>query len=214
VVRGEGDRHRGVFFRARDPEALGRWYAEQLGIEQSPTTYEGDVWWQELGPTVWAPFDAETLYFGSPDQAWMINFRVRDLGAIVSQLQAPPSRSTRSSIPTVGSLDLLIPNRTPSSCGSRGVGAPVTTWRPRSTSSSDTSSASTRASGRATSVDGHAHERGLDDAPPLQLPSQRFPLETGHARPEPDICGRRVLRLEAPHTLHGARDRKLGALKQ
>jgi glyoxylase I family protein len=77
----------GVFFRARDPEALGLWYAEQLGIEQPPTTYEGDVWWQELGPTVWGPFDADTQHFGSPEQAWMINFRVRDLAAIVSQLQ-------------------------------------------------------------------------------------------------------------------------------
>jgi glyoxylase I family protein len=77
----------GVFFRARDPEALGLWYAEQLGIEQPAPTYEGDVWWQELGPTVWAPFDADTQYFGSPEQAWMINFRVRDLAAIVSQLQ-------------------------------------------------------------------------------------------------------------------------------
>jgi glyoxylase I family protein len=78
----------GVFFRARNPEALGLWYAEQLGIEQPPPTYEGDVWWQELGPTVWAPFDADTQYFGPPEHAWMINFRVHDLAAIVSQLQA------------------------------------------------------------------------------------------------------------------------------
>ena len=78
----------GVFFRARDPEALGRWYAEQLGVAPPPGQ-EGEVpWWQEAGPTVFAPFSADTDYFGSPEQAWMPNFRVRDLDAMLAQLRA------------------------------------------------------------------------------------------------------------------------------
>jgi predicted enzyme related to lactoylglutathione lyase len=30
----------------------------------------------------------DTKYFGSPQQAWMVNFRVRNLDAIVAQLRA------------------------------------------------------------------------------------------------------------------------------
>jgi predicted enzyme related to lactoylglutathione lyase len=36
---------------------------------------------------VFAPFEAETEYFGRPDQQWMINFRVRDLDAMLAQLR-------------------------------------------------------------------------------------------------------------------------------
>lgn len=46
----------GVFFRARDPEALGRWYAEQLGVTLTPKSYDEACWWQERGPTVFNPF--------------------------------------------------------------------------------------------------------------------------------------------------------------
>jgi glyoxylase I family protein len=72
----------GVFFRAREPEALAAWYAEHLGVSFDP------LWQQQAGPTVWAPFRADTDYFGRPEQAWMVNFRVRDLDAMVAQLRA------------------------------------------------------------------------------------------------------------------------------
>jgi glyoxylase I family protein len=39
------------------------------------------------GPTVFAPFPDTTDYFGSPDRGWMINFRVRNLAAMVAQLE-------------------------------------------------------------------------------------------------------------------------------
>jgi len=35
-----------------------------------------------------APFPEDTKYFGSLQQAWMINFRVRNLDAMVKQLRA------------------------------------------------------------------------------------------------------------------------------
>ena len=44
----------GVFFRARDPEALKAWYADHLGVDSAP------VWMQAAGPTVFAPFAADT----------------------------------------------------------------------------------------------------------------------------------------------------------
>ena len=77
----------GVFMRARDPQTLARWYHEQLGID----TYSEEVagtWFQEAGPTVWAPFPTDTDYFGRREQGWMINVRVRDLDAMREQLRA------------------------------------------------------------------------------------------------------------------------------
>jgi predicted enzyme related to lactoylglutathione lyase len=37
---------------------------------------------------VWAPFAADTEYFGSVGQQSMVNFRVRDLDAMLQQLRA------------------------------------------------------------------------------------------------------------------------------
>jgi predicted enzyme related to lactoylglutathione lyase len=72
--------------RARDPGALARWYAEHLGID-TVSENEDVVWWQEAGPTVWAPFPNDTDYFGPSGQGWMMNFRVTDLDAMLSQLR-------------------------------------------------------------------------------------------------------------------------------
>ena len=76
----------GVFLRAEDPAALNAWYAEHLGVAGGSGT--DAVWQQEAGPTVWSGFDADTDYFGRREQAWMINFRVRDLEKMATQLQA------------------------------------------------------------------------------------------------------------------------------
>ncbi len=78
----------GLFFRARDPKALARWYEEHLGVAPVPPDYEGDSWWQESGPTAFAPFPEKTGYFGRIEQTWMVNFRVRDLDAMMAQLRA------------------------------------------------------------------------------------------------------------------------------
>ncbi len=78
----------GIFFRSKDPEASARWYEENLGVNPVPADYGQTSWTQEAGPTVFAPFPTDTEYFGNPQQRWMINFRVRDLDAMVSQLQA------------------------------------------------------------------------------------------------------------------------------
>lgn len=78
----------GVFFRAKDPQALMAWYEQHLGVRKVPTSYDEDPWSQEAGHTVFAPFNADTDYFGSDDKQWMINFRVRDLDAMADQLRA------------------------------------------------------------------------------------------------------------------------------
>jgi len=76
----------GLFFRARDPVALARWYRDALGIDAYSTEQDA-VWWPEGGPTVFAPFSADTDYFGRADQAWMLNLRVRDLDRMRDQLR-------------------------------------------------------------------------------------------------------------------------------
>jgi predicted enzyme related to lactoylglutathione lyase len=73
----------GLFFRAQDPEALTAWYAEHLGVS-------GDVhgvWAQQAGPTVFAPFAADTDYFPAEKQ-WMLNLRVDDLDGMKASLEA------------------------------------------------------------------------------------------------------------------------------
>ena len=85
----------GVFFRAADPAALSKWYADHLGVDQVPTSYDAEPWRQEAGPTVFAPFPADTDYFGERSLQWMINFRVRDLDAMIAQLEAAGIEVTR-----------------------------------------------------------------------------------------------------------------------
>ncbi len=77
----------GLFFRSHDPKKLAQWYQLHLGIDPVPTDYGHTVWQQAAGPTVFAPFAMDTSYFGSKQQAWMVNFRVRSLDAMVAQLQ-------------------------------------------------------------------------------------------------------------------------------
>jgi glyoxylase I family protein len=78
----------GLFFRAKDPAALAQWYEEHLGVAKTPTEEGAEVWQQESGPTVFAPFPQATDYFGNEKNAWMVNFRVRDLDAMTAQLRA------------------------------------------------------------------------------------------------------------------------------
>jgi predicted enzyme related to lactoylglutathione lyase len=72
----------GYFVRAADPAALSDWYRDHLGLDGN------DVWQQEAGPTAFATFETGTGYFGSPAQQTMLNFRVRDLDAMLAQLRA------------------------------------------------------------------------------------------------------------------------------
>jgi predicted enzyme related to lactoylglutathione lyase len=77
----------GFFFRSSDPESLSRWYATNLGVEPPPQAYDGTVWTQEAGATVFAPFPS--TFEGAPlgPSGWGLNFRVGNLDAIVEQLR-------------------------------------------------------------------------------------------------------------------------------
>lgn len=78
----------GLFFRAHDPKSLGKWYEQHLGISLTPTSEGGSVWQQEAGPTSFSPFPETTKYFGDPNKAYMVNFRVHDMDKMVAQLRA------------------------------------------------------------------------------------------------------------------------------
>ena len=77
----------GLFFRARNPVVIGEWYRDHLGVTLTPSNYDELPWWQEAGPSGLSPFPETTDYFGDPKKTWMVNFRVRDLDAMVTQLR-------------------------------------------------------------------------------------------------------------------------------
>ena len=77
----------GVFQRAGQAASLRDWYAEHLGIDIAD--WGGKPFeWTPGGSTTWAVFDHDTEYFGRPEQAYMVNFRVADLDAMLAQLRS------------------------------------------------------------------------------------------------------------------------------
>jgi predicted enzyme related to lactoylglutathione lyase len=82
----------GLFIRARDPEALQRWYGEHLGVGggYGPAGVKhGNAYvWNTLGgPMVFQPFQMDSDYFAA-DKQFMINFRVSELDSLVKSLTA------------------------------------------------------------------------------------------------------------------------------
>ena len=77
----------GVFQRAAGATGLQAWYAQHLGIDLAD--FGGVQFrWEPGGSTTWAVFDGDTDYFGRREQAFMVNFRVTDLDAMLAQLRA------------------------------------------------------------------------------------------------------------------------------
>lgn len=69
----------GLFFRSRDTQALAAWYETHLGVP--------GFWQQAAGPTIYAPFSADSTYFPA-DKQFMVNFRVDDLDGLIASLTA------------------------------------------------------------------------------------------------------------------------------
>jgi predicted enzyme related to lactoylglutathione lyase len=81
----------GLFFRARDPDGLNAWYRTHLGVGAGCSATADPAgewtWLTQGGETVFAPFKHDTDYFAA-DKAFMINFRVSGLDALVTRLEA------------------------------------------------------------------------------------------------------------------------------
>jgi len=73
----------GVFFTAKDPEALNAWYVKHLGV---PLGDHGTMF-EDGGPVVWSTFPQDTPYFGPQNKPFMINYRVDDLDALLETLK-------------------------------------------------------------------------------------------------------------------------------
>jgi len=78
----------GFFLRAKDTKKLAKWYEDNLGVIGVPSDYDGEAWRSNGGTCVFAPFKEDTTYFGDMKNQWMINFRVKNLAAMVAQLRA------------------------------------------------------------------------------------------------------------------------------
>ena len=82
----------GIFFRARDPDALTAWYREHLGVGAGCAA-EGTgppddwAWTVQGGPLVFSPFESGTDYWGM-EQQFMLNLRVSDLDGLLEALTA------------------------------------------------------------------------------------------------------------------------------
>ena len=81
----------GLFFRAKDPDALNAWYREHLnvgaGCVASPDATPDKWSWQaEGGPVVFSPFKESTDYFAA-DKQWMLNLRVSDIDSLIDYLK-------------------------------------------------------------------------------------------------------------------------------
>jgi predicted enzyme related to lactoylglutathione lyase len=71
---------------------MAKWYAEHLGVKLSDFNGFAFQWSDEIpagtGMTAWSAFPQDTGYFGTGQQAVMINYRVDDLDALLIQLAA------------------------------------------------------------------------------------------------------------------------------
>ncbi|MFN8123511.1 MAG: VOC family protein [Thermoleophilia bacterium] len=79
----------GVFFTARDPEALREWYRRHLGIDVQDwggaviTSTDADA-----GMTTWSISPAGDPAFASGSSPFMVNYRVADLPGLLAALRA------------------------------------------------------------------------------------------------------------------------------
>lgn len=77
----------GFFFLSKDAASLNQWYEQHLGVRMVGKEYEDGSWWQDEGPTVYGA-ESDENQVGGPGHVWRINFRVRNLDAMVAQLAA------------------------------------------------------------------------------------------------------------------------------
>jgi predicted enzyme related to lactoylglutathione lyase len=81
----------GIFFKAKDAQALRAWYQTHLGIDVQ--TWGGAVFPWTIGPggavagaTVWSVF-TEDAAFAPGTASFMVNYRVEDLHGLVKALR-------------------------------------------------------------------------------------------------------------------------------
>jgi predicted enzyme related to lactoylglutathione lyase len=81
----------GIFFKSKDPEAQRKWYEQNLGLV---TNEYGSLFEfreganpEQRGYLQWSPFGEKTTYFEPSEREFMINYRVKNIEALVEQLK-------------------------------------------------------------------------------------------------------------------------------
>jgi predicted enzyme related to lactoylglutathione lyase len=77
----------GVFFKAKDPDALRAWYRKHLEIDVQDWGGAALPWQDKDGMTVWTIFPDTTKYFAPSASPFMVNYRVADLDAVLAVLR-------------------------------------------------------------------------------------------------------------------------------
>ncbi|MEP6509868.1 MAG: VOC family protein [Gemmatimonadales bacterium] len=83
----------GIFFKAKDPAALGAWYKDHLGIDVQSWGGASFDWSDSDGKpiggtTAWLIAKEDTNQFAPSNASFMVNYRVDDLLALIDALKA------------------------------------------------------------------------------------------------------------------------------
>ena len=76
----------GVFFRARDPLALGEWYKRYLGLHIH--SWGGTMFEAGDGKVVWSMLPDSSEHTNTGRASFMINYRVSDLESFLAKMRA------------------------------------------------------------------------------------------------------------------------------
>ena len=83
----------GIFFKAKDPAALGAWYKKHLGIDVQDWGGAAFRWTDDdgkpkAGTTIWSVGSADGDMYAPSKSSFMINYRVADLQALLLALRS------------------------------------------------------------------------------------------------------------------------------
>ena len=83
----------GVFFKSKDPKALGAWYQTHLGVPVEAWGGASFAWKGPHNPdgqgsTAWCLFAPDSSHFGRGGSPFMVNYRVDNLHALLATLKA------------------------------------------------------------------------------------------------------------------------------
>jgi predicted enzyme related to lactoylglutathione lyase len=83
----------GIFFKAKDPVALGAWYKQHLGLDVQDWGGAAFRWTDEAGTpkagtTIWSVASTEAEQFAPGKASFMVNYRVADLDGLLAALRS------------------------------------------------------------------------------------------------------------------------------
>lgn len=83
----------GIFFKARDPAALGAWYKTHLGIDVQSWGGAAFDWTDDSGKpvggtTAWSLIGTDSKQFAPSTATFMVNYRVADLHGLLAALRS------------------------------------------------------------------------------------------------------------------------------